>query len=81
MVTAPVRQVTPADEAFLWSMLFHASHSNEEDGITLDHVRNDPALARYVEGWGRPGDLGVCTSGAASSSARRGSGSPSVTDT
>jgi ribosomal protein S18 acetylase RimI-like enzyme len=58
-VTGLVRHAAPADEAFLWLMLFYASHSNEEDGITLDHVKNDPALARYVEGWGRPGDLGV----------------------
>jgi ribosomal protein S18 acetylase RimI-like enzyme len=58
-VTPLIRPVTPADEEFLWSMLFYASHSGDEDGVTLDHVKNDHALARYVEGWGRPGDLGV----------------------
>jgi ribosomal protein S18 acetylase RimI-like enzyme len=58
-VTPLIRLVTPADEEFLWSMLFYASHSGDEGGVTLDHVKNDPALARYVEGWGRPGDLGV----------------------
>ncbi|MDQ3787773.1 MAG: GNAT family N-acetyltransferase [Actinomycetota bacterium] len=58
-VTALVRQVTPADEPFLWSVLYYASHSNDQDGVTLDTMKTDPALARYVEGWGRPGDLGV----------------------
>lgn len=54
-----VRQVTPADEAFLWLMLFHASRSDAEEGVTVDDVKTDPELARYVENWGRPGDLGV----------------------
>jgi ribosomal protein S18 acetylase RimI-like enzyme len=54
-----IRPVTSADEEFLWWILFYASHSGDEDGVTLDQVKNDPALARYVEGWGRPGDLGV----------------------
>jgi ribosomal protein S18 acetylase RimI-like enzyme len=54
-----VRQVTPADEPFLWLMLFHASRSDAEEGATLDDVKNDPELARYVENWGRRGDLGV----------------------
>ncbi|MFE9751069.1 GNAT family N-acetyltransferase [Saccharothrix saharensis] len=54
-----VRQVTPADEAFLWLMLFHASRSDAEEGVTPDDLKHDPELARYAENWGRPGDLGV----------------------
>ncbi|NUT46033.1 MAG: GNAT family N-acetyltransferase [Saccharothrix sp.] len=58
-MTTSVRQATAADEAFLWSMLVHASHSDDEAGAVPERVKDDPALARYVAGWGRPGDLGV----------------------
>jgi GNAT superfamily N-acetyltransferase len=53
-----LRPATPADEPFLWSMLFEASHAGDEVPGP-DALRDVPELARYVEGWGRPTDLGV----------------------
>lgn len=44
------------DEAdFLWEMLSDASHA----GLDPGELRERPELARYVDGWGRPTDLGV----------------------
>jgi ribosomal protein S18 acetylase RimI-like enzyme len=48
----------PADERFLWAMLLQAAHAGDEVA-SPDDLRAIPALARYVEGWGRPGDVGV----------------------
>lgn len=53
-----LRRAHAADEPFLWEMLYEASHSGNE-GTTLADVKATPGLARYVEGWGRPGDIGV----------------------
>ena len=53
-----LRTATPADEPFLWEVLVHAAHATDEvDGP--DALRAVPELARYVEGWGSPTDLGV----------------------
>jgi putative intracellular protease/amidase/ribosomal protein S18 acetylase RimI-like enzyme len=46
-----LRPATPADEPFLTRMLGHAT--NWREGI------RNPVELRYVEGYGRPGDLGV----------------------
>jgi hypothetical protein len=46
------------DEPFLWRMLLEAAHAGDEvDGV--EALKGMPELARYVDGWGRPGDLGV----------------------
>lgn len=47
------RQATEEDEPFLWEMLADAAH---EDSVRT--VAANPGTARYVEGWGRGGDLG-----------------------
>ncbi len=54
-----VRRATPADEPFLWRMLYYASHMDKDHGAVPDDVRTHPYLARFVEGWGWPDDLGV----------------------
>jgi ribosomal protein S18 acetylase RimI-like enzyme len=54
-----VRPAVPADEPFLWSMLFEASHAAAEGLAGPDALRAVPELARYVEGWGLPTDLGT----------------------
>jgi len=47
------------DEPFLLTMLFHAAHAHEEPGARPEQLLETPALARYVVGFGRAGDLGV----------------------
>ena len=53
-----VRAAVADDEPFLWRMLLEAAHAGDEvDGP--DALKAMPELARYVAGWGRPGDVGV----------------------
>jgi ribosomal protein S18 acetylase RimI-like enzyme len=51
------------DEPFLLTMLFYAAHADQEPGARPEQLLTNPALARYVVGWGRPGDLGVVVEG------------------
>lgn len=53
-----VRAADSSDEPFLWTMLYEAAHVAEH-GMSLEDVRQTYDLARYVRGWGAPGDLGV----------------------
>ena len=53
-----MRAAVVDDEPFLWRMLLEAAHAGDEvDGV--EALKGIPELARYVDGWGRPGDLGV----------------------
>lgn len=45
-------------------MLFYAAHVHDEPGGRAEQILANPALARYVVGFGRPGDLGVVAEGA-----------------
>jgi ribosomal protein S18 acetylase RimI-like enzyme len=54
-VTYSLRRAGTDDVEFLWELLSYASHSGVDPGA----LRDAPELARYVEGWGRPTDLGV----------------------
>ena len=48
----------PSDEPFLWEMLFQSLYVEEgSEPFGRDAVQL-PEVARYVEGWGRAGDLG-----------------------
>ncbi|MFK8185416.1 MAG: N-acetyltransferase family protein [Phormidesmis sp.] len=49
-----IRPLTPEDEPILWEMLMYAAHES-----SLETVKANPELARYVEGFGRNGDVGV----------------------
>jgi ribosomal protein S18 acetylase RimI-like enzyme len=53
-----LRPATGDDLDFLWAMLGHAS---SPDGAPWHRHRleADPELARYLDGWGRDGDVGV----------------------
>ena len=56
------RLVTRADPNFLVEMLYEAVYwrdDGEEERPPLDAMIADPANARYVEHWGRAGDLAV----------------------
>lgn len=49
-----IRTLDSKDEAMLWKMLMHAAHES-----SLKAVKANPDLIRYVESWGRAGDVGV----------------------
>jgi ribosomal protein S18 acetylase RimI-like enzyme len=52
-----------ADPAFLAEMLYEAVNwydDGAEERPSMDAVLGDPRNARYVEGWGRDGDVAVC---------------------
>ncbi|CAN5462474.1 hypothetical protein BH18VER1_BH18VER1_17300 [soil metagenome] len=56
------RVLTAEDEPILWEMLLHGLRSSPgESRPSRDAVRQ-PELAKYVEGWGRPGDRGFVAS-------------------
>jgi ribosomal protein S18 acetylase RimI-like enzyme len=45
-------------------MLFRAAHAEDAPGALPQHLLANPALARYVVGFGGEGDLGVVAEGA-----------------
>jgi GNAT superfamily N-acetyltransferase len=54
-----IRPATPADEPFLWEMLFYAANMAEDGATSGADAKTHPYLAKYVRGWGRAGDLGM----------------------
>ncbi len=54
-----LRYARASDEPFLWDMLYFAAHMNQDGSGNSDDAKGDGLLAKYVEGWGRDGDLGV----------------------
>lgn len=55
-----IRPLQPADEPFLWEMLYEAIYI-PEGGVKPERaILQEPALAHYVAGWGQqPGDVGL----------------------
>ncbi len=54
-----IRDLTPADEPFLWEMLYHAIHVPEGQLPPPRSIVEEPKLAHYARQWGQtPGDLG-----------------------
>lgn len=53
-----IRPAVQTDELFLWEMLYQSLYVEEGDGPFPRDAVNRPDIARYVEGWGRAGDLG-----------------------
>lgn len=60
-MSAPITLVTAtsADEAFLWEMLVEAAHLAADGEASVAAAQQHPFLAKFVRGWGRPGDIGV----------------------
>ena len=54
-----LRYARASDESFLWDMLYYAAHMAADGLVNSNDAKIDPFLAKYVEGWGRDGDLGV----------------------
>jgi ribosomal protein S18 acetylase RimI-like enzyme len=53
-----LRELAPADERLLWEAVYHAIYVPEGESPPPRSIVDDPAVARYVASWGRPGDLG-----------------------
>jgi ribosomal protein S18 acetylase RimI-like enzyme len=53
-----IRPLTTADEPILWEMLYQALQTAEGETAPSRDIVRQPEFARYVEGWGRPGDAG-----------------------
>jgi GNAT superfamily N-acetyltransferase len=53
-----IRQLTPEDEAILWEMLYHGLSSADKDQRRSRERVHRPEISRYVENWGRAGDIG-----------------------
>jgi len=59
-MSCELRAATVSDEPFLWEMLYLASFVPPGEPPLPRSVLRDPAIARYVEGWGmRSGDSGL----------------------
>jgi ribosomal protein S18 acetylase RimI-like enzyme len=54
-----LRPAVPADEPFLWDMLYHALFVPPGAAPFPREAVHQPELARYVRGWGREHDHGV----------------------
>ena len=50
--------LTPADEPFLWEMLYQAIYVPPGNPPMPRTILENPDIRRYVEGWGRKDDLG-----------------------
>ena len=55
-----IRPLTETDQQILWDMLYQALQTSE--GAPSRDILKQPEYARYVEGWGRPGDTGFVVS-------------------
>jgi ribosomal protein S18 acetylase RimI-like enzyme len=47
------------DIDFLWSMLFLASHADEQRCATAQTIQGDPELAPYLYGWDTDAGIGI----------------------
>jgi ribosomal protein S18 acetylase RimI-like enzyme len=54
-----IRPITAADEACLWEMLYQAVYVPPGQPPLSRDILKQPEIACYVQGWGRPGDLGL----------------------
>jgi GNAT superfamily N-acetyltransferase len=52
-----LRPLTCDDEVVLWEMLYQALSPPDSEAPSRE-IMQRPEYARYVEGWGRPGDTG-----------------------
>ena len=54
-----IRDASAADEPFLREMLYHSIYVPEGGVPFTRQIVSRPNIAKYVEGWGRAGDLGL----------------------
>ncbi|MBT2292962.1 GNAT family N-acetyltransferase [Paenibacillus albidus] len=53
-----IRTVEEQDIPFLWEMLYESLYVPEGHPPFRREILREPDIAKYVEGWGREGDLG-----------------------
>jgi len=53
-----IRPLTKADEPLLWEAIYHAIFVPAGESQPPRSIVEDPSISRYVNGWGRRGDLG-----------------------
>lgn len=53
-----IRPLTEDDKPFMWKMLYYAAHMDEDGETSLQAAERNPYLIRYVNDWGRKGDMG-----------------------
>src|SRR3982750_3824928 len=53
-----IRPLTPEDEPLLWEILYQGIQSGGPEAPASPDIVRQPEFARYVAGWGRPGDSG-----------------------
>jgi ribosomal protein S18 acetylase RimI-like enzyme len=53
-----IRQLTCEDEPVLWEMLYYGLSSTRRNERSSRDIVRRPEISRYVEGWGRAGDIG-----------------------
>jgi len=58
-VSHSIRRLSPADQRFLWEMLYESLHVPKDGTPFPRDVIDRPELAKYVRGWGRAGDMGL----------------------
>ncbi|MGZ9583658.1 N-acetyltransferase family protein [Paenibacillus marinisediminis] len=58
MKSYSIRPVTTEDVPFLWDMLYESMHVSEGQEPFSRDILNDPYISKYMDGWGREGDLG-----------------------
>jgi ribosomal protein S18 acetylase RimI-like enzyme len=58
MMNYKLRSLTPADQPFLWEMLYQALYVPADETPPPRDAIYQPDLARYVQDWGRAGDRG-----------------------
>ena len=59
-----LRPLKGDDEVVLWEMLYQALSPPDSEAPSRE-IMQRPEYARYVEGWGRPGDTGYVVHGGA----------------
>lgn len=52
------RPLSAWDESFLWEMLYEAVYVPENEQRPPRSIIHKPELAKYVQAWGQPGDMG-----------------------
>jgi ribosomal protein S18 acetylase RimI-like enzyme len=62
LINHTLRSLTPADQPFLWEMLYQALYVPADEPPPPRDVIYQPDLARYVQDWGRAGDRGFLAS-------------------